>query len=176
MSCKWAWGLGPLKILGTRAFKFALHDQNQECRHSWNGDYQSVKCLVAEYLKFDDKWDSSGGEKIFYCDDSQTIVWLSKKKLLQIDGVSARFLQRKLISSIYDVNVNLRDQAIIQVETLTQCECPETACRCNELITELDGVKLQLHFNEQCRNYVYNIFCLAGLMYRYSFNNVKSNL
>ena len=35
----------------------------------WHGHYQSVKCLVAEYLKLHGKWDSPGGEKkVFYCD------------------------------------------------------------------------------------------------------------
>ena len=60
--------------------------------------------MVAEYLKLHSKWDSPGGEKVFYCDSPQTIVWLSKKTLLQIEGANARSVEHKLISSIYDVN------------------------------------------------------------------------
>ena len=107
--------------------------------------------MVAEYLKLHGKWDSPGSEKkVFYCDGSQAIVWLIKKKVLQLEGANASSLKRKLISSIYDVNrksesaSNNRDKG----EMLSRCECHEFACRCNELITELEGVKLDMTIAE----------------------------
>ena len=95
---------------------------------AWHSDYQSVKCPVAEYLKLDGKWDSPvGKKKVFYCDGSQTIVWLSKEN--QIEGANARSLRRKLISSMYDVNCESERESnnLNQVETLIRCECPEIA-------------------------------------------------
>ena len=138
-----------LKLKLNNEYDTAIIEKNLKL--AWHGDYQSVKCLVAEFLKLNGKWDSPGGEKkVFYCDGSQTIVWLSKKKLLQIEGANARSLQRKLISSIYDVNRESESASnnLNQGETLNRCECPEIACRCNELITELEGVKLDITIAE----------------------------
>ena len=59
---------------------------------AWVGDFQSVKCFAADYLKLDGEWDSPGGEKkVLYCGDSPTIttLWWNKKKLLQFEGANA---------------------------------------------------------------------------------------
>ena len=54
---------------------------------AWVGDFQSIKCLVNEYLELEGEWVSPGGEeKVFFCGNVPTITWLSKRKLLQIDG------------------------------------------------------------------------------------------
>ena len=67
---------------------------------AWIGDFQSVKCMVAEYLELDGMWDSPGGEKkVFYSGDIPTISWWNKKKLIQIDGVNAMAIKRKLLST-----------------------------------------------------------------------------
>jgi hypothetical protein len=30
---------------------------------SWAGDFESLKCVVSDYIKFDGRWSSPGGEK-----------------------------------------------------------------------------------------------------------------
>ncbi len=53
---------------------------------SCTGDYESLKCLVKNYLNITGDWVSPGGEKKTFHGDNITISWLKNKKLIQVEG------------------------------------------------------------------------------------------
>ena len=85
-------------------------------------------------------WISPGGEKkILYCNNTPTITWWNKKKILRIED-AGNSLTEKLMSSLCCQNVvadNDSDSAI----------CPSTlghGCRCKELSVDMEGTKLDV--------------------------------
>ena len=47
---------------------------------SWAGDFESLQRIVSDYMKFDGKWSSPGGEKKVCSDGDTSITWWKKKK------------------------------------------------------------------------------------------------
>ena len=105
---------------------------------AWTGDFLSLKTMVNKYLKLDGEWISPGG-KILYCNNTPTITWWNKKKILRIED-AGNSLTEKLMSSLCCQNVvadNDFDSAI----------CPSTlghGCRCKELSVDMEGTKLDV--------------------------------
>ena len=113
---------------------------------AWVGDFQSVKCLTADYLKLDGKWDSPGGEKkVLYCGDSPTILWWSKKKLLQFEGANAEFIQQRLLLDFCSENHTDLVRADINK---VQSDFESIKSTCNELSVDLEGMKLDMTIAE----------------------------
>ena len=107
---------------------------------AWTGDFLSLKTMVNKYLKLDGEWISPGGEKkILYRNNTPTITWWNKKKILRIEDAD-NSLTEKLMSSLCCQNVvadNDFDSAI----------CPSTfghGCRCKELSVDMEGTKLDV--------------------------------
>ena len=67
---------------------------------AWTGDFSSLKSMINKYLKLDGEWTSPGGEKkTFYCNNTPTISWWSKKKTLCFEDANCT-IKQKLITSL----------------------------------------------------------------------------
>ena len=130
---------------------------------AWIGDFQSVKCMVAEYLEIDGWWDSPGGEKkVFYSGDIPTISWWNKKKLIQIDGVNAMAIKRKLLSAnvlSYEnigserATPRLNEASDAMSSAMETCGC---TCNCSGKVStaDMEGLKLDMTILESRLNSV----------------------
>ena len=118
---------------------------NSNLKLAWTGDFTSIKCLVREHLKLDGVWTSPGGEKkVFSCDNIPTISWWQKRKLVELHGANASTIRQKLFATLSDGNV-MKDSDVMP----TQLKTDNTPiCSCNELSTDLEGIKLDLTISE----------------------------
>ena len=57
---------------------------------SWAGDYECLKRVVSDYIKFDGRWSSPGGEKKVCSNPDTSITWWKKKKFLLVEGNQAK--------------------------------------------------------------------------------------
>ena len=57
---------------------------------SWAGDFESLKRVVSDYIKFDGRWTSPGGEKKVCSNQDTSITWWKNKKFLLVEGNQAK--------------------------------------------------------------------------------------
>ena len=117
---------------------------------SWVGDFESLKCMVNDYLKLDGIWNSPGGEKKAFSGDGINIFWWKKKKYIQFEGANAAILNRKLMSVFTDENKSntiINEPRNNRPQTVRHC-----TCTCNELSTDLEGLKLDIAIAEAKQN------------------------
>ena len=113
-------------------------------------DYQSLKSFVNENLKLVGEWDQPGSDKKVFTDGSVSISWRKNRKDLQFSGKDATKLKRMVCSMICTENVNTTkytdNSSIVCTDGLTGPNCQ---CRCDELLTDVEGIKLDQVINER---------------------------
>ena len=116
---------------------------------SWVGDLESLKSLVNEHLKLNGVWSSPGGEKKTFSSDDVDIIWLKKKKTIQFQGTNAATIIHNLMSTFTNGN-NTVNTAVNDLKDRSQTERYCT-CTCNELSTDLEGLKLDTVIAEESK-------------------------
>ena len=112
---------------------------------SWTGDFDSLQRIVSDYMKFDGKWSSPGGEKKVCSDGDTSITWWKKRKLLAVEGKQAKRITELLIviltnnvmlhSSDQPGNKDLSDSD--EISLVNSC-----SCKCNSLAVDIEELKL----------------------------------
>ena len=116
---------------------------------AWTGDFDSMKCLVAEYLELEGVWKSVGSDKkVFYSDNSECISWRKNQKLIQIKGSNSEVLKRKLLSAFLPTSVTRNTDMGIDTSSanLPEQKSYLNHCNCNskELSADIEGIKLDM--------------------------------
>ena len=99
-------------------------------------------------------------EKIFYSGDIPTISWWNKKKLIQIDGVNAMVIKRKLLSAnvLSCENIGneratprLNEASDAMLSAMETCGC---TCNCSGKVStaDMEGLKLDMTILESRLN------------------------
>ena len=83
-------------------------------------------------------------KKVFSCDNIPTIFWWQKRKLVELHGANASTIRQKLFPTLSDVNV-MKDSDDMSTQLKTNST---PICSCNELSTDLEGIKLDLTISE----------------------------
>lgn len=109
---------------------------------SWTGDFSSLKRFVCDDLKLNGDWSQPGGDKKVFNVGSSSISWRKNKKVLQFHGKEVSKFKRMFCLEICDDitnNLNVIDSEILAVNNNVNSSC---SCRCNELLTDIEGLKL----------------------------------
>lgn len=109
---------------------------------SWASDFESLKSLVSDTLQVEGIWSSPGGEKKVFQGNDVKISWLKNKKFLTVQGnersnMTCRLL--KLIDNYEPERLNMN--ATYNTDGNSSCLY---SCKCAELATDMEGVKLDL--------------------------------
>ena len=112
---------------------------------SWTG--VSLQRIVGDYMKFDGKWSSPGGEKKVCSDGDTSITWWKKRKLLAVEGKQAKRITELLIviltnnvmfhSSDQPGNINKDLSYSDKINLVNSC-----SCKCNSLAVDIEELKL----------------------------------
>lgn len=118
---------------------------------SWASDFESLKSLVSDTLQVEGIWSSPGGEKKVFQGNDVKISWLKNKKYLTLQGkersnMTCRLL--KLIDNNYEPE-RLNMNATYNTDGISPCSY---SCKCTELSTDMEGVKLDLTILESKMN------------------------
>ena len=116
---------------------------------AWTGDFDSMKCLVAEYLELEGVWKSvCSDKKVFYSDNSECISWRKNQKLIQIKGSNSEALKRKLLSAFLPTPVTHNTDMGIDTSSANLPEqksyLNHCNCNCKELSADIEGIKLDM--------------------------------
>ena len=116
---------------------------------SWAGDFESLQGIVSDYMKFDGKWSSPGGEKKVCSDGNTSITWWKKRKLLAVEGKQAKRITELLIviltnnvmlhSSDQPGNINKDLSDSNKISLVNSC-----SCKCNSLAVDIEELKLDV--------------------------------
>ena len=102
---------------------------------SWAGDFESLQRIVSDYMKFDGKWSSPGGEKKVCSDCDTSITWWKKRKLLAVEGKQAkRITELSIVILANNVMLHSSDQP---GNINNSC-----SCKCNSLAVDIEELKL----------------------------------
>lgn len=114
---------------------------------SWAGDLQSLKDFVNDYLNLNGEWSSPGGERKTFTDGCVSITWWKNKKFLSLNGLDNNMVS-KLKSAVCQNKDGCNSEAtssIINSETTIESDPIDSGeCRCQDLSTDMEGVKLEI--------------------------------
>ena len=129
--------------------EYDISVMEKNLKFAWVGDFSSVKCWVAEYLKLDGIWDSPGGEKkAFYVGDIPTIYWWNRKKVLSFNGPNAVAIKQKLLSTLCDGDITKENIPLTNSPNIHAKA--KSSSSCNVLSADLEGIKLDRTIS-QCK-------------------------
>ena len=106
---------------------------------SSTGDFQSLKDVVHTVLKVEGEWSSSGGERKLFTSDKVTLTCLKNEKYISIRRKDEREVTYLVLSQLCGEHKEDRATNQAQVETVAIQQC-----RCNDLVPECEGTKLEL--------------------------------
>ena len=114
---------------------------------SWAGDLESLKRVVSDYIKFDGRWTSPGGEKKVCSNQDTSITWWKNKKFLLVEGNQAKRIIELFIviltnnasfrPSDQPGNINIDLPNSDKINLVSSC-----SCKCNNLAVDIEGIKL----------------------------------
>ncbi|CAB4037689.1 Hypothetical predicted protein [Paramuricea clavata] len=114
---------------------------------SWAGDFESLKRVVSDYIKFDGRWTSPGGEKKVCSNPDTSITWWKNKKFLLVEGNQAERIIELFIVILTNIasfrpsdrpgNINIDLPNSDKINLVSSC-----SCKCNNLTVDIEGIKL----------------------------------
>ena len=92
-------------------------------------------------LKLTGVWSSPGGDKKLFNDGYTSVSWRKNKKLLLLDCKDVNSIKRKLCLKIFG---GVGDCEVVMHERAVVMNCTSCSCNCDELSTDVKGIKLDL--------------------------------
>ena len=111
------------------------------------GDLESLKDFVSEYLSLNGEWSSPGGERKTFTDGSILITWWKNKKFLSLNGLDNNILSKlkfDVCQKKDGCNSEAESSTINSGTAIESGPINSGECRCQDLLTDMEGVKLEI--------------------------------